>query len=102
MAPQSLALLPERIIDGESYVTGIEAQNLTLLCDVNGGTAPFATTLHINNQVVPHITITRRRVCYKFIVSERDHRASVRCSAQNEVGDIILIRPLFVLSKYGL
>lgn len=98
----SVALKPVAEVEGNNYLVGHENEQMTIECDIIGGTLPVTAHIYINGESRPSRTLPNTNQLYTFFLEPRYHLSHVNCTVWNEAGIAESRYEIFVLSsKYS-
>lgn len=87
------------MIDKVQYLCGSESENIMIICNINGGTESFTTSLQLDQVLVQHQVLSGRNVSYTLQLEQTHHLRPVKCLASNGAGNISKLFQIFVSSK---
>lgn len=95
----NIALKPIDEIHGNSYLVGHEYEDMTIECDIIGGTLPVTAHIYINGESRPSKTLPNTNQQYTFFLEPRYHLSRVNCTVWNDAGVAVSQHQIFVVSS---
>lgn len=95
----AVELKPIDTVDNAKYLVGHEYEEMTIECDIVGGTLPVTAHIYIDGESRPSKTLPNTNQQYTFFLEPRYHLSRVNCTVWNDAGVAVSQHQIFVLSS---
>lgn len=92
-------LKPIDKVNETEFLIGHENQEMTIECDIVGGTLPVTAHIYIDGESRPSKTLPNTNQQYTFFLEPRYHLSRVNCTVWNDAGVAVSHHQIFVLSS---